>query len=323
MTTEGGLVIGIDAGGSHTRALVAGTDGQRVGAASAAGANPVVHGWDQALTSVSGALRAALVGVDPNRVRLLVPAIAGIAAKDASRLQADVRSLCHALGFACPVYPVSDLEAAFAGGTASTNGVVVLSGTGAVAGLIHDGRLVRQIDGYGWLVGDEGSGFWLGREAVRAALAALDGRGSATGLVADVAEALDVTQTPDGLVTEVYQHQPIRLAELAPIVTKAAAAGDAVAIDIIRCAADALLTAVSALHPPGRSRSPTRIVLAGGVLTGPGPVADIVIERLRAQYDRAPVLGTDGAAGAAWIGLGRILQHRAPSTHARLIQSAD
>src|SRR5436305_8154 len=64
------------------------------------------------------------------------------------------------------------------------------AGTGAGAAVIDDGALVRRADGYGWLVGDEGSGVWIGTEAVRAALRAYDGRGAPTTLAESVPRLL-------------------------------------------------------------------------------------------------------------------------------------
>jgi glucosamine kinase len=80
------------------------------------------------------------------------------------------------LGLTCPVRVVSDVTVAFAAGTPEPDGTLALSGTGAVAARMRDRMPARFRDGYGWLLGDDGSGFWIGRQAVRATLAAVDGR---------------------------------------------------------------------------------------------------------------------------------------------------
>lgn len=67
-----------------------------------------------------------------------------------------------------------DVELAYAAGTSRPDGTALISGTGAVAALFHDFTMVRCADGHGWLLGDRGSGFWLGRAAVRTALSAVD-----------------------------------------------------------------------------------------------------------------------------------------------------
>ncbi|MCW2905012.1 MAG: ATPase BadF/BadG/BcrA/BcrD type, partial [Streptosporangiaceae bacterium] len=85
---------------------------------------------------------------------------------------------------------VTDIAVAFAAGSSAPEGIVVFSGTGAGAAAISDGAIKQRADGYGWLVGDEGSAVWLGKEAVRAVLAAYDGRGSPTLLTESVPRAL-------------------------------------------------------------------------------------------------------------------------------------
>ena len=77
-------------------------------------------------------------------------------------------------GLHCPMRVITDCEAAFATGTSSPSGTVLVAGTGSIAGRIVDHRMVGQSGGYGWLIGDDGSAFWLGREAVRATLKLLD-----------------------------------------------------------------------------------------------------------------------------------------------------
>ncbi len=63
---------------------------------------------------------------------------------------------------------LSDAETAFASATAEPDGTVLVAGTGSIAGRIRDRRMTTTTGGYGWLLGDEGSAFWLGRQAVRA-----------------------------------------------------------------------------------------------------------------------------------------------------------
>ncbi|WP_410050193.1 BadF/BadG/BcrA/BcrD ATPase family protein, partial [Actinomadura sp. CNU-125] len=100
------------------------------------------------------------------------------------------RRAWQAMGLRGSPAVVTDIAVAFAAGTSRPKGIVVFSGTGAGAAVINDGTIVQRADGYGFLVGDEGSAVWLGKEAVRAALAAYDGRGSPTLLTDSVPRAL-------------------------------------------------------------------------------------------------------------------------------------
>jgi len=296
-----GIVIGVDAGGTHTRALCAGADGAARGNGLGGGGNPVSNGVAAAVEHTTEAVRGALAGTEPAEVAHVLVGQAGYGTAAGREVAETLPGRWAGLGLTAPVTVVTDIEVAYAAGSPDPDGVLVLSGTGAVAAEIRAGARVRQADGHGWLVGDEGSGFWLGREAVRAALAALDGRGPRTALTEPVAAALDAEPTLKSLVPAVYAGAPIRLAALAPLVSEAAAAGDPVAAGIAATAAEALLATAGALEP-GRYR---RAVLAGSVLLSPGPVAAAVRAGLRERFGLDVRDAGHGAGGAAALALYR------------------
>jgi glucosamine kinase len=194
------LVLGIDAGGTRTRAALA-----EAGARSAAGAvGPLlatgVSGPGNALSVPSdvltGHLREAVAAAVPpglrTRVHSVAAGLAGCSARPGDAGAHAARIALHAaladLGIRPgPVSVHSDSEVAFASGPGTpADGLVLIAGTGAVAARIAAGATVATSDGDGWLLGDAGSGFWIGRRAVRAALAELDGRGGPTLLGAAV-----------------------------------------------------------------------------------------------------------------------------------------
>jgi glucosamine kinase len=317
------LVIGVDAGGSHTRVLVASAAGARVAAAASGGGNPTSCGLGATVASLRAGLESALFGLDSRVIRYAVLGVAG-ASPCIGELRAALRDTWRALGLHCPFQVVSDLEAAFAAGTPAEDGIVLVAGTGAAAARVRRARVVRQVDGHGWLLGDDGSGFWLGRESLRACLAHIDGRGRPTGLTAPVLRALGVTDAADHpaaarrVKEAVYRRPPVALAELAPLVTTAAAGGDEVAGAIVDRAAALLISTAEALLEP-RPETPDGVVLAGGVLLAPGPLSAAVRSGLRDRLGRPPVLATDGAAGAAVLAL-RALTGRptSPAVHERV-----
>ena len=194
----GPYVVGADAGGTKTRCAVLTLSGAVVGYGTAAGANRN-SGGDTA-GSLETALRAALGDLDP---ALVINGVFGIAGAGAAGRPAAVKA-ANAAWRACgiPGGPtvVTDIAVAFAAGTTAPSGIVVFAGTGAGAAVINDGSIVRRADGYGPLVGDEGSAVWIGKEAVRAALAAFDGRGVPTLLAESVPRAMLGTQFDRALV---------------------------------------------------------------------------------------------------------------------------
>ncbi|MEU8272124.1 BadF/BadG/BcrA/BcrD ATPase family protein [Sphaerisporangium sp. NPDC049002] len=206
---------------------------------------------------------------------------------------------------------VPDILVAFAGATPVPSGSVIIAGTGAVAARIAGRLIIRRCDGYGWLLGDEGSGVWIGRQAARAALAALDGRGPPTALTARVLPALlrhapgrDAGAAPlagealaQAIVAAVYDGEPARLGTLSPLVESAAREGDRVALTILDDAARLLVRTLDTVRAPDPALP---VVLAGSLLTRPTLVADRVREAL---IGRTAVPAKDGAAGAAALAL--------------------
>ncbi|MFB4306075.1 N-acetylglucosamine kinase [Actinomadura sp. GTD37] len=181
-------MVGIDAGGTKTRCVVLTLGGALAGSGTGPGANPN-SGGDTA-GALTSALLEALGDLDRTHILTGVFGIAGAGSAGRPAAVTAARQAWQAAGLRGSPAVVTDIAVAFAAGTSEPKGIVVFSGTGAGAAVINDGTIVQRADGYGWLVGDEGSAVWLGKEAVRAALAAYDGRGSPTLLTDSVPRAL-------------------------------------------------------------------------------------------------------------------------------------
>ena len=288
------MLVGIDAGGTSTRAVLVDGNGEVLGTGRAAGANPTAHGVKHAGQQLAAALRQALGDHSAARVTAAVIGLAGGSSAGRPLLD-EVTRMARELGMVVPRV-VSDVEVAFAAGSEVPDGVLVLSGTGAAAAEMRDWRIKRHVDGNGWLLGDEGSGFWIGRQAVRAVLRMLDGRGRPTKLCDVVCYALAAEPDVTSLEAAVYGEPPVRLATLAPLVT-GLYAQDRVAAEIITEAAELLLAAVAALDPAGGGYR--RAVLAGSLLTADGPLSDMVAGGLRDRFGLVANPALDGALGAA------------------------
>ncbi|MCW3819165.1 ATPase [Micromonospora sp. DR5-3] len=302
------VVVGLDVGGTSTRAAAVSLDGIRLGTGRAGGGNPTSHGADRAAVELLAALRAALADVDPTRVRAGVIGLAGagrILADPGGRAAFD-RAWSDA-GLRCPYAVHGDALVAYASGTAAPDGTVLIAGTGAIAAQVRDLRLDRTADGHGWLLGDAGSGFWLGREAVRRLLSDLD-RADLPGelarrVLAELTGSTEVATRPrataEAVVQAVTRRPPVELARLAPLVVTAARAGEATAQALIGEAAMLLAENVARIRPPGAADP---VVLGGGLLTGDTPLAAAVRAELARRWPDAPLHPAgDGAAAAAWL----------------------
>ncbi|NIH86874.1 N-acetylglucosamine kinase [Amycolatopsis granulosa] len=287
------FVLGVDAGGTSTRALAVAADGTVLGTGRAGGANPNSHPPAEAVANLAAAIRGA--HPEPAGASACVIGMAGTAKLTDPVVAALFDRTWRDLGLD-PVVVLTDAEVAFASATDVPDGTVLIAGTGSIAGRIRGHRMVATEGGYGWLLGDEGSGFWLGREAVRATLAAL-GRDAELGPLATAVLAEAGVDPADRrlawrrLITVANAEAPIRLARFAPLV----AVADPAAADIVERAADLLVATALATRDPGED-SP--IVLVGSVLGEDTRVG----ARVRAKLAGFEVLASsDGVLGAAWL----------------------
>ena len=300
-------VLGVDLGGSTTRVLVADLAGAPVGTGVAGGGNPVARGLDTMRDNLTKALETALVDVDRARVSMAVLGLAGVTTYGDAFHRA-VAGVWSAVGLTCRRELRPDTEVAFAAGGAGDHGFVLLSGTGAVAAYLQGSRVVRSVDGHGWLLGDRGSGFWLGREGIMAALAAIEGNGPETSLSEAIPAALGVPRD-DGasvLARSVYQRPPVTLAELAPIVTAAADAGDAVALHIMARTAGALLDSLRSVHRAVGAPLDLPVVLGGGVLRADNPASTDLCQQVWrgiVGYGLQPHLAQPSETGAVALAI--------------------
>lgn len=297
-----GHVVGVDAGGTSTRAWAVAPDGTVLGRGRSGGANPNSHPARDAVANLAEAITQALDGLDPARTRACVVGMAGSSKLNDPVVAGLFERTWDGLGLGCPVRVVSDVEAAFASATTAPDGTVLIAGTGSIAARIRKRRRVSVVGGYGWLLGDEGSAFWLGKEAVRATLDALTCGRSLDGLP-EVVLTEAFGEPPAGapldiahrLITVANAEAPIRLARFAPLVSVTAQAGDAAARQITTHAAELLVRQALAAREPGED---TPVVLVGSVLGECGPVSDGV---RRGLHGLELLASADGVLGAAWL----------------------
>ena len=305
---SGGLVVGVDAGGTATRCLVATVDGTVLARGLAGGANQNSSAGRPA-DALGAALRSALSHVDTSRIEIGVIGAAGSGGAGRAAARDAAQAAWRSVGLPGEVVPVTDLEVAFAAGTPHRSGFLLLAGTGAAAVAFGDGVLRRRCDGYGWLLGDVGSAVWIGLEGLRRVLEAIDGRAAPTALTGPITalaagpEGFDDREThAQALLAWAFARPPAALGQLAPLVNDAAAAGDAAALAIVSAASTGLLHALDTVAEGADGP----VVLAGSVLLSPGPVAGRVRAGVRARFGVDAVAAHDGAAGAANMAIARL-----------------
>ncbi|GII89812.1 N-acetylglucosamine kinase [Sinosporangium siamense] len=332
------LVLGVDAGGTTSRAVATSATGAVLGTGRAQGGNPAAHGIPLACTNITAAITAALGAADPRDVSALTVGLAGSSLLDQPDAYDAFASALTLIGLTATPRVLGDVVVAFAAGTAEPTGTVVLSGTGAICACITDHEQTAVADGLGWQLGDEGSGFWIGRAAAKATVRHLAKgnrpTGSLVGLVtryllggaphrergASEVRRRSRRDLADLLVVTVQSNPPIALAELAPFVAQASLEGDPMAQAIVEEAADRLVATASEVRDTG-DESP--IVLAGSVLTNPGPFQDAVRAKLSGLWTCPVTTALDGAAAAAWLAAREaytLTEPEAADLHATLVR---
>lgn len=292
-------VLAVDAGRTTCRVAVVG-DGGRVEARAEVPARGTlldpagVEAVHAAITAAACRLGAGIAAVTRMCAGLSgVWSAAGAEEELASRLAASL-GVEH-------VAITNDVATAHAGAHGLAPGVVLVAGTGSIALAVGPGGAVARADGWGHVLGDAGSGHWLGRTGLRAALAAHDGRGPATDLQERAAHRHGALEGLPELIARA--EDPARtVAAFATDVVDAAVAGDEIATQLLDEAADHLAATVAAAaastHPDG---GPVAVAAVGGLVgAAMRPRLATAIRRRCPAAQLVPPAG-DALAGAALI----------------------
>ncbi len=278
------LVIGVDGGGSKTLAVLAESSGRELGRGLAGGCNYQVVGEEAARATILAAIRIAFerAGLPFKTVAGICMGLAGVGRPVD---QGWVEDFVREEGLARRLALAHDGQLLLWAGTPQGWGVGIVSGTGSIAyGRSPDGREARA-GGWGYLLGDEGSGYAIGRAALQAVAQAEDERGPATTLTARILAQWKLEQTWD-LVGQVYRggkQGRVEIAALAEMVLEEAANGDEVAQAIeTHAARELVFQAATVVRRLGFSEA-VPCALGGGVLTHSDRLVELLVKTAGAE----------------------------------------
>jgi glucosamine kinase len=278
------LYLGIDAGGTKTDCAVS-NGAELLGQASGASCKLARVGRQKARENLQSVIQQACEAarVLPRDVQHVCIGLAGASLPEAVQwAQATVREIAPG----STIYVAGDHIIAHRAAFGTSHGVLVIAGTGSIAfGRNPEGQTARA-GGWGPNVSDEGSAFWVGREAVVATLRAYDVGGS-NGLLPVIAQAWKVA--PEEVVRLANAAEP-QFADLAVSVTAAAENGEPGARVITGRAGEALAwlggAVIRRLWPKGAL---VPVAVAGGVLQGSAQVRQAFKEAMRAEHPQAAI----------------------------------
>jgi N-acetylglucosamine kinase-like BadF-type ATPase len=296
-------VLGIDVGGTSTVGMVGDEHGQIIAQTRGPGANLQAAGEfgletalrrviDETLAQVSGAPSAICLG------------IAGVDRPDDAAV---VRGIMGRLSFKTPLLIVNDALIALRAALPDGPGIVIVAGTGSIAYGCDRLGCAARAGGWGHVLGDEGSGYWMGRLALRAIVREADGRGPSTTLTTRVLAHFGVDR-PEDLLYTVYRgdFKPAAIAALATDLQRARDDGDAIATSILAWAAEELVAAaLSVTTQLALSNDDFAFVLSGGMFTAVPWLRDEVRRLLPEIAPRSRVIDLDvePAIGAVRLAL--------------------
>ncbi len=295
------LLLAVDGGGTKTLAVVADLQGQVLARGLGPGSNPYTVGFIQFTEAVREAVSSALrpvLGADTDGLGgtsgRIAAACFGMAGVDSTEDEVAVSAWVKRQEVAPSFLVVNDIELIMAGGTPDGWGVALISGTGSnCLGRARDGRIAR-VGGWGALMGDEGSGYALGAQALRVASQAFDGRTQAPALLEAALRHFALRDIP-ALMRRVHAPgtAPADIATLAPVVLELATAGDRPARAILDQAAEDLAAHVrTVMRRLGLEQPP--LALGGSLFSG--HLRDALLSRIDGELGPVchvadPVLG--------------------------------
>ena len=294
------IVVGVDGGGTKTRVLVADETGKSLadveGPASAVRPGQAAH----SASVIADTLRRAL---EEAELSLVVPRVLCVGVAGVGR-EPERQALWQALAemeLADEVVVHADATIALDDAFADGVGVLLIAGTGSVAFGRGPTGTVARCGGWGPVIGDEGSGAWIGRRALSVVTGASDGREPETALTGAILTAAQVNDVTD-LVAWAAAATPSALATLAPAVISEADAGDLRANAILSMAAEELVLHIRALARQlfMDERAAVPVALTGGLLKRGAPLRKRLEQRMKSAVPGAQVQSgdVDAARGA-------------------------
>jgi N-acetylglucosamine kinase len=287
--------LGIDGGGTKTRCIV-GDEKSELGAGTSSSSKVQRVGEACARNALAGAINEACVhaGISPRQIVRTCAGITGAARPEIAEVMRDL--LASIVGGQVEI--VGDIEIAFENAFGPEPGVMLIAGTGSIAYGRNRGGEIARAAGWGYPISDEGSGQWIGAEAVREVLRARD-RGQSSELLSDLMEKLGASNFEDFIV-RLNANSSIDFASLFPSVLAASDKGDQVATEVLERAGRELSEITGTVIERLFSEQLVSVATHGGVFASSAIVRKSFAQELGSRFPKTALLDreVDPARGA-------------------------
>jgi N-acetylglucosamine kinase len=260
--------IGIDGGGTKTKAVLIDDNLKIISEDIGGPSNFLVFDIDTVANSLIELIGNVLNkgNIDSQNVKKILLGTAGAGRKeDAERLENKLYKVAKTKSIIINNFKVeSDARIALEGAFAGKPGSILIAGTGSIMfGKDSNGK-IHRVGGFGRLLGDEGSGFHIGRAGLNAVAKSFDGRANKTLLTDLVKEKFDIANSTQ-LINEVYKNN-FDIPQVAPLVIDAALKGDKICTEILNAEVDELIAHIVAMKEKIKT-DVLNVSLIGGTIT--------------------------------------------------------
>jgi len=275
-------LLGLDGGGTKTKCVVTDHDLNILNECIGGPSNFLVFGTEEVSNTLLSIIQECIsqLKIEPDHIDSILLGTAGAGRRDdAERLENEFIKLAEKNGILFKNFRVeSDARIALEGAFSGAPGSILIAGTGSIMfGKDSDG-MIHRVGGFGRILGDEGSGFQIGRLGLSAVAKYYDGRGPRTILKEMIEKVFNITDS-SSMITEVYKNK-FDVASVAPLVMKAAEQGDDVCVHILNTEIEELIEHVNTMKV--KLNEPVlKISLIGGTITTENYYSNLFKEKVK------------------------------------------
>lgn len=283
-------LIGIDGGGTKTHAVLTNLNGEKLFECFGGPSNFLILGTGKVSETILELLDSCnnYLNISYNDVSFVLLGTTGAGRRsDAELLENDFQSYLTSKKISVKNFRVeSDARIALEGAFSGKPGSILIAGTGSIMfGKDKDGN-IHRVGGFGRYIGDEGSGYSIGKKALTAITKSFDGRSGKTLLSELVADAFGITSS-EKLITEVYKNN-FDIASVTPLVLQAAEIKDETAVQIIESETDELILHLKAMEEKIKE-DVLSVAFIGGILSSKNVYSDLFTTKINTQIPNCRV----------------------------------
>lgn len=303
--TAKSIFLGFDGGATKTAGAAIDSSAKVIAEASGKASNFQIIGVEKASENIFEVFQTILklANADFHEVKGIFLGLTGAGREiDRQRMQDGFKSFLTKRGIPVPdIFVDSDAIAALEGAFFGKPGMILISGTGSILFAKDEDGTVYRVGGWGRYIGDEGSGYAIGRAGLTATAREFDGRGKPTAISIILKEKFGI-KSPQDLVTKIYQ-EGFDIASAATAVLEAAEIKDPVAIEILEQSSNDLLEHVQAIIKKTGKTLP--IAFVGSILTSKNLLSTKLRQGLSEKFKEVQIRSAEAspAVGAALLAL--------------------